>query len=79
MGISWEKAKEETKDDAELFIEMIKSKKITKRIFPNESVDFPIEEAFESFDHFTKRLHYCLTSDLVKYYENSCFFGHYRA
>jgi len=49
-----DRAKEKTKTEAENFIKLIKSNKIKKRILPNEFVDFPETEAYESFDNFTK-------------------------
>jgi len=44
----------ESKEEGEKFIKMLKSNKIKKRILPNESEDFALENALKNFDHLTK-------------------------
>jgi len=39
---------EETKKEADEFIELIETNVLKKRILPSKSVDYPIEKAYES-------------------------------
>ena len=63
MGKLFDEVKERTSKDADEFIDMIKSNKIKKRILPNESVNFNLDVALESFDHLTKSKEF---DDIIK-------------